>query len=206
MPVFTAVAPASASTDAELLQAVLAHAPGGWEELLRRFRGLMYRCISKVLVRYEAVLCSEDADEVFAEVCLNLLRDDMRKLRAYDAARGSRLGSWIGLIAINTAYDFLRVTARRPMVDILDRAEEIETEEQGPLEALMEKERWTELRGMITGFSERDRHFVELYYARGMVPEAIAGAMGISVKTVYSKKNKIRSRLQRIARHETRAA
>ena len=70
--------------------------------------GSSFRCITKVAGKYDAVLSNEDANEIFGDMCFNLLRDDMRKLRAYDPARGAKLGSWLGLLAINTAYDYLR--------------------------------------------------------------------------------------------------
>lgn len=37
---------------------------------------------------------------------------------------------------------------------------------------------------------------MELYFGEGMEPEQIAEVMNISVKTVYSKKHKIQSRLE----------
>src|SRR5947207_2521046 len=80
----------------------------------------------------------DDVEEIFADVCLNLLRDDMHKLRAYRAERGSKLGSWVGLIAINTAYDYLRGVARRPRLDRLDTAPEAPTLALSPLEVLCE--------------------------------------------------------------------
>jgi DNA-directed RNA polymerase specialized sigma24 family protein len=95
-------------SDMAVLEAVFGKDERAWRELLRRFRPLVYRCINKVACRYDALLTSEDVNEIFGEVCFNLLRDDMRKLRAWDPTRGSKLGSWLGLIAMNTAYDFLR--------------------------------------------------------------------------------------------------
>src|SRR5260370_9305696 len=90
-----------------------------WNELIRRFRGLVFRCITKVAAKYDAVLSNEDVNEIFGDMCFNLLRDDMRKLRAYDPTRGAKLGSWLGLLAINTPYDYLRQTSRRPLLDRL---------------------------------------------------------------------------------------
>jgi RNA polymerase sigma-70 factor, ECF subfamily len=185
--------------DLALLQHVFRHEEDAWQELIRRFRGLIYRCIGKVLCRYEAVLSNEDASEIFSEVCLNLLRDDMKKLRRYDPQRGSKLGSWIGLISINTAYDHLRVTARQPMLDHIDGTVEREDATPSPLEQLLDKERWTRLSDLSVDFSPRDRRFMELYFARGMEPAEVARLMNISVKTVYSKKNKIRNRLVAMA-------
>lgn len=186
-------------SDLALLEHVLAHQERAWRELLRRFRGLIYRCITKALHKYESLLSNEDMDEIFSEVCFNLLRNDMKKLRAYDPDRGSKLGSWIGLISINTAYDHLRVTARQPVLDRVEGAPERPDGAPGPLERLLQKERWSCLNHLAADFSARDQKFLELYYGRGMDPGEVARLMNISVKTVYSKKNKIRKRLLAMA-------
>ena len=189
----------TALTDLELLEKVLERSDDAWNEFVRRFRGLIYRCVSKVICKYESIMASEDINEIFAEVLFNLMRDDMRKLRAYDPTRGSKLGSWIGLLSINTAYDYLRVSTRRPILDRLDGAPEGETL-RDPLDDFLEKERWSYLESLLADFSERDRDFVALYYGSGLEPEQIAEQMQISVKTVYSKKNKIRNRLVDLVR------
>jgi RNA polymerase sigma-70 factor (ECF subfamily) len=192
-------------TDAALLEAVIGHDEAAWRELLRRFRPLVFRCINKVACKYDALLSSEDANEIFGEVCFNLLRDDMRKLRAYDPARGSKLGSWLGLIAMNTAYDFLRATRRRPKLDKLDPGHDRAAPEPSALDSLLDKERWHYVAHLLSDFSAKDRRFVELYYGQGLLPEEVAAAMRISVKTVYSKKNKLRTRLEAIAQHDPTA-
>jgi RNA polymerase sigma-70 factor (ECF subfamily) len=189
-------------SDGRLLQRVLDKDQVAWGELIRRFRGLVFRCINKVAGRYDAVLSSEDINEIFGDMCFNLLRDDMRKLRAYDPSRGAKLGSWLGLLAINTAYDYLRQTSRRPMLDRLDGAPERAGDAPSALDEILEKERWDYLKALLADFSERDRRFVELYYGAGLLPEQVAAAMGISVKTVYSKKNKLRSKLLALAEHD----
>ena len=51
---------------------------------------------------------------------------------------------------------------------------------------------------VMAGFSERDRIFAALYFGEGMEPNEIARSMNISVKTVYSKKHKIQSKLESI--------
>ena len=188
--------------DGPLLELVLVRDPEAWNELIRRYRSLMFRCITKVAAKYDAVLANEDANEIFGDMCFNLLRDDMRKLRAYDPARGAKLGSWLGLLAINTAYDYLRQTSRRPLLDRIDGAPERAGESPSALDSLLEKERWGYLNALLADFSERDRRFVELYYGAGLLPEEVAAAMGISVKTVYSKKNKLRTKLLALAEHD----
>lgn len=185
--------------DGTLLEAVLARDEVAWSELMRRYRALIFRCITKVAAKYDAALSNEDANEIFGDLCCNLLRDDLRKLRAYDPARGAKLGSWLGLLAINTAYDYLRSTSRRPLLDRLDQAPDRAGEGPSALDHLLEKERWGYLNHLLADCSDKDRRFVELYYGHGLLPEEVAAAMGISVKTVYSKKNKLRSKLLAIA-------
>ncbi|MCA9675964.1 MAG: sigma-70 family RNA polymerase sigma factor [Kofleriaceae bacterium] len=170
----------------------------GWAELIRRYRALIYRCITKVTGKYSRHLAGADVDEVYAEVLMQLLRDDMHKLRLYDPARGTKLGSWIGMIAVNAAYDFLRTAGRRPFLDHHDGTlEPHESTDRTPLEVLIEKERWDQLNVLLTDFSDKDRMFLDLYFARGLEAEQVAEEMKISLKTVYSKKHKIRNHLRR---------
>ncbi|MEZ4364454.1 MAG: sigma-70 family RNA polymerase sigma factor [Kofleriaceae bacterium] len=185
-------------SDEELLANVLRNQGVAWSELVRRYRALIYRCVSKVTLRYAPTLASADLDEIYAEVMIQLVRDDMHKLRIYDPARGAKLGSWIGMLAVNAAYDYLRSAGRRP---ILNRegnlVESTEEHDRSPLDHLLEKERWDHLNELLMDFTDKDRTFVELYYRRGMEAEQIAEQMQISLKTVYSKKHKIRAHLMR---------
>lgn len=189
-------------TDLALLQSVLTCDEAAWRELINRFRGLIYRCITKVSCRYESVLSNEAVNEIFSEVCLNLLRNDMKKLRAYDPARGSKLGSWIGLITIHTTYDHLRVTARQPLLDRIDGVVERADSKPTPLDYTLKKELQTQLNKLASALSAKDRRFLELYFGRGMSPSEVADTMNISIKTVYSKKHKIQNRLQQMAQAE----
>jgi RNA polymerase sigma-70 factor, ECF subfamily len=185
-------------TDRELLTRVLRNEQRGWSELVRRYRALIYRCITKVTSKYSPNLAGADVDEVYAEVLMQLLRDDMHKLRLYDPSRGTKLGSWIGMITVNAAYDFLRGVARRPFLDQLDGAiDPHEPCDRTPLDELLDKERWGHFVNLLGDFSEKDRTFLVLYYARGLEAEQVAEEMQISLKTVYSKKHKIRAHLRR---------
>jgi RNA polymerase sigma-70 factor, ECF subfamily len=183
-------------TEIELLRKVLHKEQTAWNELVRRYRSLVFRCVTKVTGRYEAVLSSADADEIYGEVMMTLVRDDMRKLRLYDPRRGTKLSSWIGMIATNVAYDYLRGTARRPVLDRIDGVPDIECHDRSPLEDLLSSERRQVLNQLLTDYSDKDRAFVSLYYAQGLDADEVADEMQISVKTVYSKKHKLLARLQ----------
>ncbi len=186
-------------TDRELLKFVLRSDARGWAELIRRFRPLIYRCITKVTLKYAPSLGSADLDEIYADVMMQLVREDMRKLRIYNPARGTKLGSWIGMISVNAAYDFLRSAGRRPLLDKVDgNLDPHEESDRTPLDQLIEKERWEHLNELLSDFTDKDRTFVELYYQRGLEADEIAAEMQISLKTVYSKKHKIRAHLVRV--------
>jgi RNA polymerase sigma-70 factor (ECF subfamily) len=187
-------------TDRQMLRRVLDNSEEGWTEMLRRYRPLIYRCITKVTNKHAPHLSSADLDEIYADVLMNLLRDDMRKLRMFNPRRGTKLSSWVGMISINSAYDFLRSASRRPLLDKINGSPEPADDDNGdrsPLEVLMEKERWNHLNQALTDFSDRDRTFLSLYYEQGMEAAEVAAEMSISLKTVYSKKHKIRAHLRR---------
>jgi RNA polymerase sigma-70 factor (ECF subfamily) len=185
-------------TDRELLKHVLRNEARGWGELVRRYRALIYRCITKVTLKYAPTLSNADLDEIYADVMMQLVREDMHKLRIYNPSRGTKLGSWIGMISVNAAYDFLRSAGRRPLLDKVDGSiDPHEDCDRTPLDMLIEKERWSHLNEMLSEFTDKDRTFVELYYQKGMEADEIAAEMQISLKTVYSKKHKIRAHLVR---------
>lgn len=182
-------------TDVELRDAVLRREEGAWLELMRRFRSVIFGCIHKTLYKFNAVVSNEAADEIFSEVCIHLLRDDMKKLRLYNPERGCKLSSWMGMISLNCAYDYLRACARMPMLDALEGHCNVTDAAPSPLEFILSQERSLLLHRLARGLSSRDRRFLDLYFHRELPPTEIARTMRISVKTVYSKRNKIQRRL-----------
>jgi RNA polymerase sigma-70 factor (ECF subfamily) len=192
--------------DLALLSGLLKDDPACWEEFFVRYDRLIYRCITRVTGRFAGLVTAEDVREIYANVVVNLLHHNKRKLRTFDPGRGSKLGSWIGLIAINTAYDYLRALARQPSPDTLCEAHDRPSSVEGPYEQAVAHERLDHLAQTLGTFSERDRLFLSLYYLEEREPEEVAALMGISVKTVYTKKHKLRSRLcQRLAASRSEA-
>ncbi|MGF1469230.1 MAG: RNA polymerase sigma factor [Sandaracinaceae bacterium] len=184
-------------TDEALLDAMLDRQPEAWREFHRRFDRLIYRCIHKVTSRFPGSVAGEDVREIYALFLLGLNKRDMHKIRSFEPSRGNKLSSWIGLLATNSAWDYLRRVARQPMVTSLADAENLGSSAGSPYDHVLEKERWCVVADLLADFSEKDRTFVHLYYIDGLSPEQIADEMAISVKTVYSKKHKIRCRLTR---------
>ena len=183
-------------SEVELLERMLLRESRAWREFHQRYDRLIYRAIHKVTQRFASVLGSSDVEEIYALFLCSLNGRDMHKLRKFEPERGHRLSTWVGLLATNAALDYLRSLSRQPQRGNAMEAEEVSCAMPDPFHALAAKEEWTRVREMLSGFSEKDRTFVDLFFLQGRSPEQIAEEMQISVKTVYSKKHKIRCRLE----------
>ena len=128
-------------TDRELLARLLIRSEVAWREFHRRYDRLIYKCIHKVTNRFHGVLCQDDLDDIFGQFLLNLTARDMRRLRAFQPELGNKLGTWIGLLATNTAWDHLRRVSRRPYMSELSEADHLESDEESPIEHLARAER-----------------------------------------------------------------
>ena len=186
-------------TDLELVDQMVTGSALAWREFQRRYDRLVHRCILKVTRRFSSVVTHEDVAEIAATLKLSLVANDMHKLRSFDKNRGHRFSSWMGLLAINCAYDYLRTVRREPAKAQVSDAFDVVCETPDPYEAVAQRERASLAARMLDGFSARDRAFASLYFAEGMDPVEIAAKMNISVKTVYSKKHKIQARLEALA-------
>lgn len=198
--------PTSVEAEVELLERLVAGEERGWREFNARYSRLIYRCITRVTGRFAPVVSAEDVREIYAMLCLQLLANDKHKLRSFEPNRGNKLGSWLGLLAIHTAYDYLRRVRREPRRGCVTEAEGISSELPDPFESLVLRERAHLVADMLAEFSEKDREFIALYYGEGLDPVEVADRMEISVKTVYSKKHKIRARLEAILTERRLAA
>jgi RNA polymerase sigma-70 factor (ECF subfamily) len=186
----------SALEDAALVRDMVAGKRLAWRVFHARYDRLVYRCIARVTARFARALSPDDTSEIAATLFMQLCANDMAKLKSFDADRGRRLSSWIGLLAVNCAYDHLRSVRNEPGRASLDECEEMGGDAPQPDEVLDMKERARLVTEILADFSEKDREFVTLYFGEGLGVEQIAERMQISVKTVYSKKHKIQTRIE----------
>jgi RNA polymerase sigma-70 factor (ECF subfamily) len=194
----------SFESDDELIAGMLANQPAAWREFQSKYDRLIMRCITKVTRRFTSIVSQDDVREIYATLYVSLLGNDMHKLRSFDPERGNRFSSWIGLLAINAAYDYLRTLKREPQKECITEAMDLVCETPDPFELASEHERATIAQKTLEDFSEKDRVFAALYFGEGMDPQDIADRMNISIKTVYSKKHKIQSRLESVLTHSRR--
>jgi RNA polymerase sigma-70 factor (ECF subfamily) len=186
------------ATDEELIAGLVTNDPAAWRTFQKKYDALIVRCISKVTRRFASRVSQDDVREIYANLYVSLLGNDMHKLRTFDPERGNRFSSWMGLLAINAAYDYLRTLKRRPLEQDISDAVDIVADAPDAFELTSEAERAAIAQAALAEFSEKDRTFAALYFGEGMEPQEIATTMNISVKTVYSKKHKIQSRLESV--------
>jgi RNA polymerase sigma-70 factor, ECF subfamily len=184
--------------DRQLVAVVLQGRLLAWPAFYARFERLMRACIRRTLRWYGAPGSDSDLEDLLSAVCLNIIKDDYRKLRLFDFGRGYRLSSWVGLIATNTAIDALR--RREPehasVDDPTGRAHEVPSGTPTPFDQLHRHEEAKLLQIAVRQLSEGDRLFLEYYFEHELEPSVIAERMGIAIATVYSRKNKVREKLR----------
>jgi RNA polymerase sigma-70 factor (ECF subfamily) len=191
----------NSAEETELLAALLE--PGNpaqqvlWTRFVQRYERLITSCVLKVLRRYGAVFSGEDLDDLVGEVWLALLRDDMRKLRQYDAQRGFRIASFVGLVATNTTIDHLRArqAETQPLDELMEGHAALEVSAR---DTVAEREQAELARAALRQLTVDERSFVIECFHAERAPEELARRLGITTNTVYSRKFKIREKLARI--------
>jgi RNA polymerase sigma-70 factor (ECF subfamily) len=192
-------------SEGQLIEGLLADDPKAWRALTADYTRLVLRCIHKVTRRFPSVT-EGDVDEIYATYCLQLLSNDKRKLRSFQTGRGVRLGTWLGMLATHCAWDHLRQIKREPVRALMVEAEDLVWSQPSPEDQAATGQEVRALRTLLEELTDKDRQFVVLYFSEGLSPEVVAERMGISVKTVYTKKHKIRARLQALRDGESLAA
>ena len=192
--------------DSHLLRGLLADDPAAWRVFNTRYSRLIYSCISRVMARFSAVTSCDDVREVYATLCVQLLANDKKKLKSFEAGRGTKLGSWLGMLAVHAAYDHLRAVRRTPVHSPLIEAESLSAEQPSPFDLSLSRERASHVSRLMDSLSDKDKLFFKLYFADGLTPESVAERMGISIKTVYSKKHKITAKLEALLQEDRLAA
>jgi RNA polymerase sigma-70 factor (ECF subfamily) len=192
----TSTADFDTCADTDLIAALLQNHDGAWRAFSRRYGRLIQACICRVTARFPGVVRPDDSAEICSMLYVQLLANDKMKLRSYSPERGSKLGTWLCLLATHTAFDFLRSVRRVPRHAELTEAEQLAAEVPDPADSSMYREELGRVGRALSGFTQKDREFVRLYFSEGLPPEEVAAQMGVSVKTVYSKKHKIQRRLE----------
>lgn len=188
--------------ESQLLAGLLVRDPAAWREFHRRYDRMIWTCVHRVLTRFSTVVASDAMQEIRATFYASLFANDMHKLRSFEVERGNKLGTWIGLLAINATWDHLRGTQRRGRAAPLHVAERLHTSEPDPYAREAVRQECARLAEVVATLPPRDQAFVRLCFVDERSPQEIAAELGMDVKTVYSRKHRL-TRLLRDAMRES---
>jgi len=176
------------NADRELVDAVLANAPGAFERLVREFQGLCWHIINR-MVRHP-----EDARELCQETFLRV----HRQLHQY--RHESALKSWIGRVAYSIALRYLE----KQHIATVDIGAESGDDDLSPLdtiddsfdleEACADEQIHKRLHAAIQALPPVQRMLVSLYHLEEISISEIAEITGLAAGTI--KSHLFRTRLQ----------
>jgi DNA-directed RNA polymerase specialized sigma24 family protein len=101
---------ADTTDDKQLLKQVFAGREGAFEELLARYRALVYSVFAAPGFRFPR----DFLDDLFQSFVLALANRDYRKLRAYQGRNSASLATFLQVVATRFALDERRKWARHP--------------------------------------------------------------------------------------------
>jgi len=187
-------------SEVQLVRDLIAGDERAWRVFQSSFAPSLLDDIQRVRRQFPSHIGSDDVRDIYAELCLQLLANDKRRLRQFNPGHGTSLRAWLGVLARHAAFDFLRNRRRQPTLrwrgDEPRRLEALGSEPPDAFSVCYARERARIVATLFEELSERDRQFVELHFHEGLDPQQTAERLGICVGTVYSKKHKIRARIE----------
>ncbi len=185
--------------DKDLIGKCISGDKRSWDRFVERFSGLIHYYVSRTLE--DAGMVPEDAKDVVHTVFLSLIDHDYRKLRQFEGT--CTLASWIRLISIRTAIDYLRRYRRHRIVEEnretdRDAVYAVANDDPTPPDALEQDERRRILDDIVGNLTPREQLFVELYYRRELPARETAHLMHCTMGALYTMKNRIREKLRKL--------
>ncbi len=185
--------------ESQLLRGCIQKEKAAWDEFVERYSSLIYYCIHQCLRKYSFSAQPEDVEDLFHTVFHVLLEDNCKKLRQFK--KRCSLASWIRVITTRIVIDWLR--KERPSVPLdaedkdggsfHDKLSDTDTDIE---ERIYEEQRRKLLKQALKQTTPEDRLLAVLVYQREMSVEEIAAAMNISKEAVYTRKHRLKEKLQ----------
>jgi len=156
-----------------------------WENLVRRYRRLIYHFPVK------AGLPEELADDVFQDTCLALYQ------QLEHITRKDHLAAWIGQVAQRTTWKLIR-SKRSQIEDPIDEIYQLESEDAIPDENLIEKVEQHQVRRAMMLLQEKCRKLLHtLFYAEEGDYQRVADELGIAIGSIGPTRRRCLGKLKK---------
>jgi len=198
----------------QLLKDCWAKKRGAWEQFVSQYSKLIYYSIQRTCRLKSYPVTPEELEDLFGGIYVLIIKDDCKKLRQYRGDRGCSVATWLRTISTRHVLDHIRRSGRTYLrVDFSAEAEESQLEGlaqeiiMSPEELLLAQEEEKVVAQAISELNPEDRRFVELYYLHELPPEEVARALRVTVSTVYSRVNRLKSKISKqIQKHARKSS
>ncbi len=177
-----------------------------WDEFVEEYKGLIYNAILRTF-HFAGYENEDEAEEVFQEVFSALLKNNCAKFKSFRWKNGCKLGSWLHVVAKNTAFDYLRKTFRRGRIiqflgeNTEDAPAGCRFEDSGEIGAaakLEEGEKIGLFERAIKALPREDFFLLNLIYFRGIPHKNAAEILGKTVEAVYMHKKRVIGKIKKM--------
>lgn len=171
-----------------------------WERFVEEYSKLIYFSIHQTFKMRGLTASQDEIDELFNEIFLSLFDNDFAKLKSFKWKNDCSLATWLRVIASRKTIDYLKSKYRMSRaLDINSPEVSEELAVEGEIEqSVLDGEREEILQRAISQLSPEEINFINLCFIKEIEPEKIAQMLGITVSSVYSRKNRIREKIRRI--------
>jgi RNA polymerase sigma-70 factor, ECF subfamily len=181
--------------DRTLVQRCLNHESGAWNDFVDRFLGLIYHVVQHTAYLRSMPLRPEDAEDVAAEILLQIVANDYAALRQF---RGqSSLATYLSVVARRICVHELAQRAAAREVRLKADGQGTEHEAEEPAKAQIGLENLEEVQKLLKKLPSREREVVRLCYLEGRSYEEISTELNIPVNSIGPILSRARRRLRR---------
>jgi RNA polymerase sigma-70 factor, ECF subfamily len=181
--------------DRTLVQRCLNRESGAWNDFVDRFLGLIYHVVQHTAYLRSMPLRPEDAEDVAAEILLQIVANDYAVLRQF---RGqSSLATYLSVIARRICVHELAQRAAAREVRLKGDGQGAAQETEEPAKAQMGLENLEEVQKLLKKLPSREREVVRLCYLEGRSYEEISTELNIPVNSIGPILSRARRRLRR---------
>ena len=180
--------------DRALLQKCLRREPGGWEEFVGRFGGLLVHVVRHTAAARSVPLSKDVEDDVVADVMLALLSDDCAALRRFEGK--SSLASYLTVIARRAAVRELsrrRAAAAMGHVDGHAPPGVAAKPRPAPDGRIADVE---QVEKLLAALPDRDAEIVRRYHLRGESYRQISTGMNVPENSIGPTLTRARAKLR----------
>ncbi len=192
---------ASQFSDVELLRACADDgSEKAWGIFVRRYSPAVWGAIRKTLRLYHVEYASEEIEDVYSTVFLSLLENNFKKLRLFGHKNSCSLNTWITIVSVRVTIDYIRKEKKHRIINSEEGdalLESIHDPAFDPEENLERKYMDKVLLKAVDKLSPKDKTIYEALFTKGISPQETAGAVGLSLSAVFTRKTRIIDKIKK---------